>query len=143
MIVGREGSVRAYPETASPTAITRSRITRATWRCSRRRQINDFARPSFRRVPPEDEEHAEGFNLLDQSLICCGSGLSDGNVHTHDQLPTLLAGRGGGFVSPGRHVIYQRETPVTNLFMTMLDRVGVTPDQVGDSTGRLTGLSLG
>ena len=76
-------------------------------------------------------------------MIVYGSGLSDGNVHTHDQLPTLLAGRGGGFVTPGRHIIYQRETPVTNLFVTMLDRVGVTPDHVGDSTGRLTGLSLG
>jgi hypothetical protein len=81
-------------------------------------------------------------NLLDQSLIVYGSGLSDGNQHTHDQLPTLLAGRGGGFVSPGRHLIYQRETPVTNLFATMIERVGVRGEHVGDSTGRLAGLSL-
>jgi hypothetical protein len=44
--------------------------------------------------------------------------LSDGNVHTHDQLPTLLAGRGQGLVNPGRHLIYQRETLVANLFAT-------------------------
>jgi hypothetical protein len=81
-------------------------------------------------------------NLLDQSLIVYGSGLSDGNVHTHDQLPTVLAGRGGNFVSPGRHIVYQRETPVANLFATMIERVGVRPEHVGDSTGTLAGLSL-
>jgi hypothetical protein len=81
-------------------------------------------------------------NLLDQSMIVYGSGLSDGNVHTHDQLPTVLAGRGGGFLNPGRHIIYQRETPVSNLFATMAERMGVTPEHLGDSTGRLAGLSL-
>jgi hypothetical protein len=81
-------------------------------------------------------------NLLDRSMIVYGSGLSDGNVHAHDQLPTVLAGRGGGAVSPGRHIIYQRETPVTNLFATMLGHVGVRPDHIGDSTGQLAGLSL-
>jgi hypothetical protein len=82
-------------------------------------------------------------NLLDQSMIVYGSGLSDGNVHTHDQLPTILAGRGGNFISPGRHIVYQRETPVCNLFATMAERMGVTPEHLGDSTGRLAGLSLG
>ena len=81
-------------------------------------------------------------NLLDQSLIIYGSGLSDGNVHTHDQLPTILAGRGDNFVTPGRHIIYQRETPVCNLFATIAERMGVRPEHVGDSTGRLPGLSL-
>ena len=70
------------------------------------------------------------------------SGLSDGNVHAHDQLPTVLAGRGGKYVSPGRHIIYQRETPVANLFASMIERVGVRPEHVGDSTGMLQGLSL-
>jgi hypothetical protein len=81
-------------------------------------------------------------NLLDQSLVVYGSGLSDGNSHLHDQLPTLLAGRGGGSVSPGRHVVYQRETPVASLFASMIERMGVRPEQVGDSTGPLEGLSL-
>jgi hypothetical protein len=81
-------------------------------------------------------------NLLDQSMIVYGSGISDGNVHTHDQLPTLLAGRADGWLNPGRHIIYQRETPVANLFATMLERLDVRPEHVGDSTGRLAGLSL-
>jgi hypothetical protein len=80
--------------------------------------------------------------LLDQSLIVYGSGLSDGNGHLHDQLPTLLAGRGGNFVAPGRHLIYQRETPIANLFAAMIERAGVRAEHLGDSTGRLAGLSL-
>jgi len=81
-------------------------------------------------------------NLLDQSMIVYGSGLSDGNVHTHDQLPALLAGRAGKAINPGRHITYQRETPVANLFATMLEYMDVHPKHVGDSTGRLAGLSL-
>ena len=82
-------------------------------------------------------------------MIVYGSGLSDGNVHTHDQLPTLLAGRAGKRIQPGRHITYQRETPVANLFATMADYMDpeqkggvVRPQRLGDSTGRLTGLSL-
>jgi hypothetical protein len=80
-------------------------------------------------------------NLLDQSLIVYGAGIANGNDHTHDQLPTVLVGRGGGTVRPGRHIVYQRETPITNLFTTMIETVGVSPDYIGDSTGRLSGLA--
>jgi hypothetical protein len=107
------------------------------------RQINELHAKLFAEFVVKLKNTPEGeSNLLDQSMIVYGSGLSDGNVHTHDQLPTLLAGRGGGFLTPGRHIIYQRETPVTNLFLTMLHRVGVDPDHIGDSTGRLGGISL-
>ena len=107
------------------------------------RQINELHATLFAEFLRKLKSTPEGdSNLLDQSMIVYGSGLSDGNGHTHDQLPTVLAGRGGGFVQPGRHIIYQRETPVTNLFLTMLHRVGVRPEHVGDSTGRLPGISL-
>jgi hypothetical protein len=145
MIVGREGSVRAYPEIG--VADGHHPLTHHQGNMemlAKVRLINELHTRLFAEFLMKMKNTPEGdSNLLDQSLIVYGSGLSDGNGHTHDQLPTLLAGRGGGFVSPGRHIIYQRETPVTNLFMTMLDRVGVNPEQVGDSTGRLTGLSLG
>jgi hypothetical protein len=81
-------------------------------------------------------------NLLDNSMVVYGSGLSDGNRHNHDNLPILLAGSGGGTIDSGRHVRYDLETPVCNLFMSMLDRVGVDTPFIGDSTGRLPGLSL-
>src|SRR3954471_5422078 len=63
-------------------------------------------------------------NLLDNSMIVYGSGLADGNAHAHNNLPVLLAGRGGDSHNPGRHIRYSKETPMTNLFMTMLDGAG-------------------
>ena len=78
--------------------------------------------------------------LLDSCMIVYGSGNSDGNRHNHDDLPVLLCGKAGGAFKAGRHVRYPKETPVTNLFVTMLDRMGVRVDRFGDSTGRLPGL---
>jgi hypothetical protein len=76
--------------------------------------------------------------LLDHCLIAYGSGISDGDRHNHDDLPIVLAGRGNGTVKPGRHLKYEKETPVTNLWLSMIDRVGATGvDKLGDSTGRL------
>ena len=75
--------------------------------------------------------------LLDNSMIVYGSGLSDGNRHNNENLPVLLAGRGGGTINTGRHVRYEEETPMCNLFVSMLDRVGVHVDSMSDSTGRL------
>lgn len=80
--------------------------------------------------------------LLDNSMVVYGSGLSDGNRHNHDNLPILLAGSGGGTIETGRHLRCDSETPVCNLFMSMLDRMGVDTPYIGDSTGRLQGLSL-
>jgi hypothetical protein len=143
-VVGREGSVRAYPEIG--VADGHHPLTHHQGNMemlAKVRQINELHTKLFAEFLTKMKNTPEGdSNLLDQSMIVYGSGLSDGNAHTHDQLPTLLAGRGGGFVSPGRHIVYQRETPVCNLFATMIERVGVRPEHVGDSTGRLAGLSL-
>jgi hypothetical protein len=81
-----------------------------------------------------------GGSLLDNCLIVYGSGISDGNRHNHDDLPIALFGRGGGTLKPGRHLRYRKDTPLTNLYLSLLDRVGVTVEQFGDSTGRLDGL---
>ena len=81
-------------------------------------------------------------NLLDNSMIVYGAGLSDGNKHLHEDLPTLIAGRGGNYIKPGRRVVYRKETPMCNLFLTMMDRMGVHVDDFGDSSGRLEGLDL-
>lgn len=76
-------------------------------------------------------------NLLDNSMIVYGSAISDGNRHNHDDLPILLAGGGGGALQPGRHVVYPQDTPMCNLFNSMLDVAGVPTRLFGDSTGRL------
>jgi hypothetical protein len=82
-------------------------------------------------------------NLLDNSMIVYGAGLSDGNRHLHDDLPTLLIGRGGGFLKPGRRIIYRKETPMTNFHLTLMDRMGVHVEKFGDASGRLDPASLG
>lgn len=82
---------------------------------------------------------AQGNRLIDHSMIVLGGGISDGNRHSHRDLPVLLAGRGGG-LRPGVHRRYENHVPMTNLYLTMLDRMGVAADQVGDSTGRLEGI---
>jgi hypothetical protein len=78
--------------------------------------------------------------LLDNCMIVYGSGISDGNRHNHDDLPILLAGKGGGTLKTGRHLRYPRNTPLMNLYLCLLDRVGIHVDSFGDSKGRLTGL---
>lgn len=74
--------------------------------------------------------------LLDQVMVVYGSGISDGDRHNHDDLPILLAGRGGGTIRTGRHLHY-RALSLNNLYLSMLDRMGVKVDRHGDSTGRL------
>jgi hypothetical protein len=79
-------------------------------------------------------------SLLDNVMIVYGSGISDGDRHNHDDLPVLLAGRGAGTLKPGGHIKVEPQ-PLNNLYLSMLDRVGVKLDRFGDSTGRLTKLN--
>lgn len=81
-----------------------------------------------------------GGTVLDNSMIVLGSAIADGDRHAHDDLPVILAGGGGGAVKPGRHVQFAKETPMTNLYTTMLRHMGVKADKVGDSTGLLEGV---
>ncbi len=76
--------------------------------------------------------------LLDNVVVMYGSGLGDGNRHNHHELPILLAGRGGNTIRTGRHIKQDSETPLNNLFLSMLDRIGANVDKLGDSSGRLT-----
>lgn len=76
-------------------------------------------------------------SLLDNCMLVYGSGIADGNAHAHDNLPVLVAGRFGGQLTPGRHVRYPKETPMTNLYLSMMDHMGVPAERFGDSTGKL------
>jgi hypothetical protein len=79
--------------------------------------------------------------LLDNSMVVFGCGIGDGNRHNHNDLPILLAGRGGGTIDAGRHIKFDQDTPLCNLYLSMLDRMGVIPDRFGDSTGTLSELT--
>jgi hypothetical protein len=144
VMVGREGSNRPYPEIGIPDShhpITHHQKNPVL--LDKISAINTYHVKLFAGFLQKLKETPEGdSNMLHNSMICYGSGLSDGDMHLHDELPTILAGRGGSFLAPGRHVIYQRETPVTNLFATMAQRMGVRAEHIGDSTGELAGLSL-
>jgi hypothetical protein len=95
-----------------------------------------FARMLQRLAAIEEGESS----LLDNVVLCYGSGISDGNKHNHDDLPILIAGGGGGTLKGGRHIVAGPKTPICNLYVDMLARCGVARDQFGDSTGRLAGL---
>jgi hypothetical protein len=76
--------------------------------------------------------------LLDHSLVVFGSSISESNIHTHDDLPIVLAGTADGQLATNRHLVYPKETPLNNLFLNMFDLAGVPHvDGFGDSTGRL------
>ena len=81
-------------------------------------------------------------SLLDNSMIVYGSGMADGNAHAHADIPTLLFGKGGGTIDTGRHVVLPTNTPICNLWLSLMERMGVEEERFGDSTGRLSGLTV-
>jgi Protein of unknown function (DUF1552) len=143
-LVAREGSGRAYREIGVSDAhhgLTHHRNDPEM--IEKVAQINCFHLREFAAWVEKLKSIQEGDGtLLDNSMIVYGSGISDGNRHTHDDLPTLIAGRGGNFIKPGRRVMHRRETPICNLYMTLMDRMGVHVEHFGDATGQLKGVDL-
>ena len=144
-LVTREGTSRAYREIGIPDGhhpLTHHRNDREMM--DKVAQINTVSRWSSSRSGWTKLKGAQEGNgsLLDNSMIVYGAGLADGNAHTHDDLPTLIAGRGGNYIKAGRRVVYRKETPMCNLFLTMMDRMGTRMDHFGDATGHLNGLDL-
>ena len=80
-------------------------------------------------------------SLLDHAIVLFGSGISNSDRHTHGPLPVVVIGGGGGTLKGGRHLIYPEHTPLTNLQLTLLNKLGVPAEKLGDSTGRFKDLS--
>jgi hypothetical protein len=80
-------------------------------------------------------------SLLDHMMLLYGGGISNSDRHTHGPLPTLLLGGGGGTIKGGRHLVYPEDTPLTNLQLTLLNKMGVPAEKLGDSTGQFNELS--
>lgn len=109
----------------------------------KKRQIDVFHAQQLAYVLKKMKATEDGNgSLLDNTMLLYGGGISDGDRHNHDDLPILLAGRAGGKLSPGKHVVFPARTPLTNLFLTLLDKSGVNVDHMGDSTGKLQGLQI-
>jgi len=98
--------------------------------------VEEFAR--FMKRMTETEEGSG--SLLDNCMIVYGSGIADGNRHNNDNLPTILAGKGGGTLNPGHYWQAEEGTPMTNLYLALMERAGVNAERIGDSTGILHGL---
>jgi hypothetical protein len=74
---------------------------------------------------------------LDHSLILYGSSMSNGNEHNHDPLPILLLGGASGQLRGNRHIVTPAHTPMSNLLLSLLDKLGIHQDSFGDSTAKL------
>jgi len=144
-LMTREGSSRPYRELDIPDGhhpLTHHRNLPDLM--EKVRKINEYHVRQFAGFIEKMKATKEGDGtLLDNSMIVYGAGLSDGNAHLHEDLPTIIAGKGGNYFKTGRRVVVRRETPMCNLFLTMMDRMGVHTEKFGDSTGRLQGLDLG
>jgi hypothetical protein len=138
MMMGREGSMRTYPEIgiADPHHPLTHHRGNADW-IEKVTQVNTLHVKLFAGFIEKLKATPDGDGtLLDHSMIVYGSGLSDGNRHLHEDLPIMMLGRGGGF-RMGSHMAYPKGTPMTNMFLTLLDRMGVPAEKIGDSTGQI------
>ncbi|MCB9385412.1 MAG: DUF1552 domain-containing protein [Bryobacterales bacterium] len=137
-MLAREGGLQTYPEAGVPEA---------HHSCTHHREkpdlvekvakINEFHVGQFAYFLDRMHARQDGDGtLLDHTAAVYGAALGDPNVHDHDNLPTLLAGA-NALGRGGRHVRYEKGTPITNLHLTLLDYVGAPVDDLGDSNGRL------
>ncbi len=143
-MLGRELNGRAYPEVGIPESHHGlSHHRNDPEKLAQLAKINTFHVTLFRDFLETLAATPDGDGtLLDQSLLLYGAALSDSNKHLHYDLPLLLAGGSGGQLEGGRHLRYPRDTPMTNLLVSQLDKAGIRLDDgLGDSNGALPELT--
>jgi hypothetical protein len=143
LLYGREASVRTYNEIGvSDPHHPLSHHRNLPENIEKLSKINTYHTSLFAYFLEKMKSIKEGDGtLLDHSMIVYGGAICDGNSHSHHDLPVLLAGRGDGQLKPGRHVVYEKGTPMTNLFLSLLERMDVSTEKLGDSTGQLEHLT--
>ncbi len=105
-------------------------------------KIDQFMTEEYARFIQKMKSIPEGEgSLLDNCMIMFGSGLGDGRKHIHHELPCVVAGKAGGRIETGRHLVAEEKTPIANLYLSMLQNAGCEVDSFGDSTGPLQGLA--
>ena len=145
---GREQTARPYPQVGVPEShhpLTHHQNDPVKFeKCTiiQKYQVRLFAEylEKLRSTPDGDG------SLLDHVMILYGAGISDSDRHTHGPLPTLVLSGGAGTIKGGRHLVYPNDTPLTNLHVTLLNKMGVPAEKLGDSTEQfkeLTELSAG
>jgi len=142
LIYARESSSRAYPELGFADAhhpLTHHRNREEL--IEKVKKIECHHAEQFAHLVRNLKAAREGDGtLLDHSMVVYGSAMSEPNRHVHEDVPCVLLGRGDGSIKPGRHIVYP-ETPQTNLWLALLERMGVQAEKLGDSTGKLDGLT--
>jgi hypothetical protein len=142
-MLGREGSVRTYREIGISDAhhpLTHHRGNPEM--IEKVSRINRYHMDQFAYFVGKLKSIPDGDGtLLDHTMALYGSGISDGNRHTHNDLPAVLVGRGASAFRTGRHVRYPTDTPMANLFVSMLDSMGFETPALGDSRGELEHLT--
>jgi hypothetical protein len=139
MILAREVSNRSYPQIGVPDQhhpVSHHRNDAVL--IEKKTKIDAYHVSFLGYLAAKMQATPEGDGtLLDQSLLMYGGGMGDGNLHRHNDLPCVLLGNLGGRIKTGQHVAYPSGTPMTNLLVSLLDKVGVPVDALGDSTGHL------
>lgn len=138
-MLAHDGSNRSFPEIGVPDAHHYlSHHQSDPQKLAKIAKIDQFYLRQFGYFLDKMKSIQEGDGtLLDHSMIVFGGAIGDGNRHNHNNLPILLAGGGNGTITHGKRMVLASDTPMTNLYLSMLDRLGVPAERVGDSTGRL------
>jgi hypothetical protein len=135
--LARETSNRTYPEIGVPDPHhPLSHHGNDPAKVEKIARINRFHVSLFAEFLAKLQATREGDGtLLDHSLLLYGSGMGNPNVHDHDNLPILVAGGAAGKMKGGRHIRFAQPTPLANLHLTLLNKVGVRLKSFGDSRG--------
>ena len=142
-LIGRELSNRTYPEVGVPEAHHLvSHHRHDPNQLTKLAKINTFHTQLLAHLLDQLQSTPDGNGtLLDHSMILYGGGIGDSDRHSHTDLPILVMGGGAGSITGGRHIRLSPDTPLMNLHVSLLDKMGVPVEQVGDSTGTLQELS--
>ena len=144
LLYAKEASTRSYPELGFADAhhpLTHHRGRTELIEKATKIQCHHMEQFAYLVQKLKSTKESDG-TLLDHSMVVYGSSMSDPNQHLHYNVPCVLLGRGDGSIKPGRHVVYpNNETPQTNLWLTLLDRMGVQAEKLGDSTGKVEHLA--
>ncbi len=137
--LAREQSVRTYPEIGVPEAHhPTSHHGGDPEKLEKLAKINAFHVSLFAYFLEKLKATQDGNgSLLDHSICLYGSGMGNPSIHSHSELPIMLVGGGAGKLKGGRHIKYAQPTPLANLHLTLLDKVGIHLDSFGDSQGRV------
>jgi len=138
-MLARELSTRTYPQIGVPDGHHPvSHHQNDPLRMEMQAKINTYHMEMFVAFLNKLKATPDGDgNMLDNSMILYGSGMSNSNVHAHDQLPILIAGGAAGKLKGDRHIKVKNDTPLSNLLISMMDKAGVRTDHFGDSSGRI------